>query len=250
MQNIKLILEYDGTGYVGWQLQPNGSSLQEELERALRQILQEEVGTVAAGRTDAGVHARGQVVSFTTAKNPELTALVKSLNGLLPPQMVVLSGEFADPSFHARYSATARIYRYYLALRATAIERDFSWYVGGFNIDSELLSRCSEQLLGEHDFGAFCKSNSDVEHHRCIVEVARWDREGSQLVFTIRANRFLYGMVRALVGTMVEVGRGHRTLEEFSTILDSRDRKMAGMAAPAKGLFLEEIVYDRRKRET
>jgi tRNA pseudouridine38-40 synthase len=243
MQNIKLTIEYDGTGFVGWQIQPNGPSVQGELEKAIAQITQEHATTVAAGRTDAGVHARGQVVSTRIQKRLDLTAFAKSLNAVMPPQIVVITAEPVPDDFHARYSALARVYQYYLGLRPTAIGRDYSWYVGGFNIDLSLLDECASILIGEHDFESFCKSNTDVEHFRCIVEEAAWSKNASTLVFRIKANRFLYGMVRALVGTMVEVGRGHRPMSDLKEILEARNRTLAGMSAPAKGLFLEEIIY-------
>src|SRR3989339_124778 len=239
MQNIKLTIEYDGTGFVGWQVQQNGPSIQGELEKAIAQITQERIRTVAAGRTDAGVHARGQVVSTRIAKPLEPAALAKSLNALLPPQIVVLSAESVEDGFHARHSARARVYRYFLALKHTAIDRDHSWYVGGFNLDPGLLDQCASMQLGEHDFESFCKSNVDVDHFRCTVEESAWSRQGSTLVYRIKANRFLYGMVRALVGTTVEIARGHRPLEDMQRILLAKDRALAGMSAPAKGLFLE-----------
>jgi tRNA pseudouridine38-40 synthase len=243
MPNIRLTLEYDGTNYVGWQIQPNGPSIQGELEKAIAQISQEQISTVAAGRTDAGVHARGQVVSVRIQKSIDLQAFVRSLNGVLPLAIAVLNAELVSEDFHARYSARARVYQYFLTLRPTAIARDFTWYVGGYNPDFELLQRCALMILGEHDFEAFCKSNTDVELFRCVVEEARWTRNDETLVFRIRANRFLYGMVRTLVGTMIDVARGYRTLDDMQRILLSRDRTLAGMAAPAKGLFLEEIIY-------
>jgi len=243
MQNIKLTIEYDGTGFAGWQVQANGRSIQEELEKAIGQIVQEEAKTAAAGRTDAGVHAKGQVVSVRLSRAVDTPSLMKGLNALLPPQIVVLSAEQVDDGFHARHSARARIYQYILALKHTAINRDHSWYVGGYRLDLEVLQECASMLLGEHDFESFCKNNSGVDHFRCSVEEANWTAEESCLIFRIRANRFLHGMVRALVGTMVEIGRGHRPLADFARILEAKDRTVAGMAAPAKGLFLQEIVY-------
>lgn len=243
MENIKLVLEYDGTNFVGWQVQLNGPSIQEELEKALGQILQEPVTSVAAGRTDAGVHARGQVASFRTSKEVDPVLLGRGLNGLLPADIVVLSCEKAEESFHARLSAKARVYRYFLNRRPTAIRRNHSWYVGGYRIDQRLLQATADLVLGEHDFTSFCKTDRDVEHYRCTVERSTWTAEDSTLVYEIRANRFLYGMVRALVGTMVEIARGYRPFEDFAHILQAKDRARAGMAAPAKGLFLEQVIY-------
>jgi tRNA pseudouridine38-40 synthase len=243
MENIKLLIEYDGSDFVGWQIQPNGRSVQGELEKALSEILQESISTVAAGRTDAGVHARGQVASFKTSKSVVPELVQRGLNGLLPPQIVILSAERVPDSFHARYSAKSRSYSYHLGLKPTALQRDRCWYVGGYKISDELLQRCADLLPGEHDFASFCKVDTSVDHFRCTVEYAQWRRESAELVFAIRANRFLYGMVRAIVGTTVEVARGHRDFEQFPEILAAKDRTKAGSSAPAKGLFLEEIVY-------
>jgi tRNA pseudouridine38-40 synthase len=243
MQNIKLLIEYDGLDFVGWQNQPNGPSIQSELEKALGVVLQEEVATIGAGRTDAGVHARGQVASFKTSKSVAPDLIQRGVNGLLPPQIVVLSAEQVPDSFHARYSAKARIYSYHLGLRLTALQRNQCWYVGGYKIREDLLQQCADLILKERDFSSFCKVDTSVDHFRCTVDRASWQRIGTELVFEIRANRFLYGMVRALVGTMVEVARGHRQFTEFQEILDAKDRTRAGASAPARGLFLEEVVY-------
>lgn len=243
MRNIKLVLEYDGTNYVGWQVQSNGQSVQGELERALRQVLQEPISTAAAGRTDAGVHARGQVVSFKTTKTVQLPFLVKGLNAVLAHDIAVIASEDVPEDFHARHSAKLRAYRYYLSLHPTAIQRAYSWYVGGYNLDRTLLNDCAKLILGEHDFTSFSKMYASVDHFRCSVEKSNWTETTSNLVYEIQANRFLYGMVRALVGTMVEVARGHRKFAAFSEILGAKDRAKAGMSAPAKGLFLEQITY-------
>jgi tRNA pseudouridine38-40 synthase len=244
MHNIKLLIEYDGTDFVGWQIQPNGRSVQGELERALREILQEDVTTFAAGRTDAGVHARGQVGSFKTSKNTPPDQLRRGLNGVLSPEIAVLEATEVPDSFHARYSASGRRYSYHLGLIPTALRRNQCWYVGGYRINEESLHGCSEQLLGEHDFSSFCKVDCNSEHFRCVVRLARWARIGGELVFEIAANRFLYGMVRAIVGTSVDVARGHRSFEQFHEIMEAKDRAQAGASAPAKGLFLEEVTYE------
>lgn len=243
MENIKLVLEYDGTRYVGWQVQPNGPSIQGELEKCLGQILQEPVTVIGAGRTDAGVHARGQVASFRVSRSVELPLLIKGLNALLPPDIAVLSAEPAPQSFHARHSARGRMYRYYLSLRPTAIQRNYSWYVGGYKIDPKLLDDCAEMVLGEQDFTSFCKGDAFPDQVSCTVQTSIWRILDSSMVYEVRANRFLYGMVRTLVGTMVEIGRGHKSFGQFEEILNARDRASAGMSAPAKGLFLEEVTY-------
>jgi tRNA pseudouridine38-40 synthase len=243
MQNIKLLIEYDGSDFVGWQNQTNGVSIQGELEKALAVILKEPITTNAAGRTDAGVHARGQVASFKTTKSVAPDLIQRGVNGLLPPQIVVLSAEQAPESFHARHSAKARVYSYHLGLQLTALRRNCCWYVGGYKIRQDLLQECADLLLKEHDFSSFSKLDTNVEHFRCTIGRSSWKRIDSELVFDIQANRFLYGMVRALVGTMVEVARGHRPAAEFQDILEAKDRSRAGASAPARGLFLEEVLY-------
>lgn len=242
MPTFRMTLEYDGTDYVGWQIQPNGRSVQEEVEKALRQVLQEAVTTVAGGRTDSGVHARGQVVSFRTEEWSDPQRLAWSLNALMPDSIVAREVRRVADSFHARYSAQKRRYRYTILREVSALERFNAWQVF-YPLDVALMKQCAREIVGEHDFQSFCKADSDTPHHRCIVERASWTESGPRLVFDITANRFLYGMVRALVGTMVDVGRGHLTTEEFERIIDQKDRRAAGMAAPARGLVLEEIAY-------
>jgi tRNA pseudouridine38-40 synthase len=242
MRNIKLTLEYDGTDFVGWQVQPNGRSVQEELEKALRQILQEECKTNAAGRTDSGVHARGQVINFFTSKTVTPQQLARSLNGVLPEDVVVLKAEDVDERFHARYSARSRRYRYAIARVPTALLRRYTWTLG-YQLDVPVMQRCAEMIRGEHDFQSFCKVEAEVDHYRCVVHSAEWRETGTMLEFHIEANRFLHGMVRALVGTMVDVGRVYTPLEAFQEILEGRNRNAAGMAAPSRGLFLEEVLY-------
>jgi tRNA pseudouridine38-40 synthase len=243
MPKIKLTLEYDGTRYVGWQIQPNGPSIQQELENALRQLLQTDCDVVGAGRTDAGVHARGQVAHIVVPKQVESRKMMRGLNALLADDIRVLDAEEVGPDFHARYSAKLRIYSYQLALRPTALERYYSWFVGGYEIDRKHLDTCAAAIVGEHDFTSFCRTESSPLHHLCRVTSARWIDSDARLCFEISANRFVHGMVRSLVGTMVEIARGHRAVEEFVAILAVRDRRAAGMAAPAKGLFLERVVY-------
>ncbi len=242
MRNIKLLLEYDGTNYVGWQRQQNGKSIQGEIETVLKQILQESISVVGAGRTDAGVHARGQVANFRTETEPDLLEIKSGLNGLLPEDIVVQKIEEVDHEFHARFSAKEREYSYQIIQAPSAFIRNFSWQIK-YSLDYELMQRAAKVLIGNHDFGSFCKANSDVEHHRCIVSEACWDYNIPALRFVIRANRFLHGMIRTLVGTMVDLGRGYISFEEYSKIFESKKRSEAGMSVPAKGLILEKVFY-------
>ncbi len=242
MRNIRLLIEYDGTNYVGWQRQANGSSIQGKIEEALRQILQEEVNVIGAGRTDAGVHARGQVAHCLMNSSRPAAELRRGLNALLPHDIVIHAAEEAPPDFHARYSAKARRYSYLIVRQPTAIRRFYSWHLD-YPLDVDLMGRMAQMIVGEHDFQSYCRSGSDVGHHRCTVFHASWTEEDASLTFVIRADRYLRGMVRALVGTMVDVGRGYTSREEFAGILEHKSRSHAGMSAPARGLVLEEVEY-------
>ena len=242
MQTIRLIIEYDGTDYVGWQFQINGRSIQEEVEKAIKQIFQLDLRITGGGRTDAGVHARGQVASFNVEQNVEIDLLAKSMNAVLPHSIVVRDAAEASIGFNARYDAKGRQYTYFISQAPTAIQRCYCWQVFQ-KLDFGLMQTCAKQIIGEHDFRSFCKIGTDFHQHRCTVSSAEWMQKDGLLLFEITANRFLHGMVRTLVGTMVDVGRGHTKIDEFANILYANNRSVAGMSAPAKGLFLEQILY-------
>jgi tRNA pseudouridine38-40 synthase len=242
MQTLRLKIEYDGTDYVGWQFQINGRSVQEEVEKAIKQILQSDIRITGGGRTDAGVHARGQVASFSVERDVEIHSLAKSINAVLPHSIIVLEAAEVPIDFNARYDAKSRRYTYCISPAPTAIQRNYCWQVFQ-KIDFELMQICARQIIGEHGFRSFCKVETDLHQHRCTISSAEWKQKDGLLLFEITANRFLHGMVRTLVGTMVNVGRGHTKLDDFADILEAKDRSMAGMSAPAKGLFLEEILY-------
>ncbi len=242
MRNIKLTLEYDGTNFVGWQSQINGRSVQDEINSVLDQILQEPVTLIGAGRTDSGVHARGQVANFKTNSTLGIGSIIAALNGTLPEDIYVHSAEEADEKFHSRFDAKERAYKYHIALKPTAIGRQYQWFVK-YDLNVGLMNQVAQQLVGEHDFESFTKSEALVPHHRCIVYKSEWIKTPSMLIYEVRANRFLHGMVRALVGTMVDIGRGYIPVEQFEQIMAAKDRRKAGMAVPASGLFLEGITY-------
>jgi len=242
MRTLKLVIEYDGTEFVGWQTQANGRSVQEEIEKVLTSVLQEPVSVIGAGRTDSGVHARGQVGSFATATSMSATAVRSALNGLLPEDIYIAAVEEASDGFHARYSARERFYRYYISFAPSAINRRYEWHVK-YDLHVAAMNRIASSILGEHDFESFCKYAADVDHYRCTLLESRWVESPGKVTYEIRGNRFLHGMVRALVGTMVDVGRGYTPEGAFPSIMEARDRRRAGMAAPAHGLFLEEVVY-------
>jgi tRNA pseudouridine38-40 synthase len=242
MAKYKLIIEYDGTAYVGWQRQLNGKSVQGAVEEALSRILQAKTEIVGAGRTDSGVHARGQVAHFSTSAAHEPAKLSLGLNALLPEDIAVLRVEEVPEEFHARYSARERRYSYTIALQPTALGRHYAWHVK-YPLPLEALQKAAEVIVGEHSFMAFCKGSSEVDNFCCTIAEARWTEDGSLLRFHVAGNRFLHGMVRALVGSMVDVARGYRDLSWFQSLLEKELRSEAGMAAPACGLVLEEVVY-------
>jgi tRNA pseudouridine38-40 synthase len=243
MPNYSLNIEYDGTDFVGWQRQTNGRSVQEEVERALQEITRNAVTLTGAGRTDAGVHARGQVANFLTGSALSANDFFRALNGMLPDDIAVTDVKAVPDDFSARYSARSRCYTYTIARRPSALMRRFSWQLS-YEFDIPAMEQAAAIIRGTEDFQAFCKIQADVTHYRCMMEEASWRADdGGFLVFTISANRFLHGMVRAIVGTMVNVGRGYTPLEEFSAIILSHDRRRAGQAAPARGLCLERVIY-------
>ena len=242
MRNIKLILEYDGTDFVGWQTQTNGRSVQEEITKVLQQVFQERVSVHGAGRTDSGVHARGQAANFLTGSSLSLDAIRHALNGLLPEDICIHHVEEASAEFHARHDACSRLYRYRITLKPLAIGRQYRWYVK-YTLDLAAMQSAATSLLGDHGFESFCNYAAEVEHYRCLVTQSEWISSAGELSYSVQANRFLHGMVRALVGTMVEIGRGHTSLNAFADIMKARDRTVAGMAAPAHGLCLEQVFY-------
>lgn len=242
-RNIKLVIEYDGTDFVGWQRQPNGRTVQEEIENVLLKITSEKINVVGSGRTDSGVHAREQVANFFTDNSSSPNDLYRSLNGLLPDDIVIHSAEEVDENFSARYSAKAREYKYYIQRSPTAINRKYCWQLG-YALDIDLMNSAASDIVGTHDFQAFCRSEVETEHYLCTVFEAGWERsQNDGFTFTVRANRFMHGMVRAIVGTMVDVGRRYSSLDEFKEIFRSKNRQKAGQSAPPQGLFLERVIY-------
>jgi tRNA pseudouridine38-40 synthase len=242
MSNWKLTIEYDGSEFSGWQIQPNARTVQEEIEHGLTRITGSPTRIAGGGRTDAGVHASGQVASVELEKEFRPEVLRRSLNGVLPYDVVILNAETVPADFHARFSARSRRYRYAIVQRPNAIGRQYAWTCH-YEMDAGILRECASRVMGEQDFTSFAKADAETEHGICRVTEASWQTMDHRLEFTITANRFLYGMVRALVGTMVDVARGYRKIEEWKTICDARDRSAAGAAAPAQGLCLMSISY-------
>jgi tRNA pseudouridine38-40 synthase len=244
-RNIRLLLEYDGTRYHGWQRQADAATIQQTLEEALERLTGEKVALIGSGRTDAGVHARGQVANFRTESAIPLTAFHKGLNSLLPRDIVVLSATEAEPSFHARKSARAKTYEYLILNRGnrSPLNRHYAWWIAP-PLDLTAMAGAAAVLPGEHDFAAFRASGSDNINPVRRVLAASWRKEaGGWLTFTINATGFLRGMVRSLVGTMAEVGRGKAPATIMAELLESGARHQAGPTAPPQGLYLVEVFY-------
>ncbi|MFQ5707141.1 MAG: tRNA pseudouridine(38-40) synthase TruA [bacterium] len=242
MRNIKLTLEYDGTDFSGWQWQPQARTVQGALEGSLEQVLRQRPKVIAAGRTDAGVHALGQVVNFKTERLLKTDALCLALNSVLPQDVRVLKAEEVDEQFHARFSAREREYRYVFSRRLRAVGRQYCWY-SKFKLDLEPITQASQFLLGTHDFSAFSRVVAGESHYLCDVKLVHWQEGEDKIVFRIVANRFLHNMVRIIVGTLLEVGRGKLDPQDIKAILESRDRTRTGSKVPPQGLFLEKIYY-------
>ncbi len=242
-----ITLSYDGTRYHGWQIQPNGISVQEELQRGLSLLLRHDIEVTGAGRTDAGVHARMMVAHFDlpTALTPPLTPgqLAYKLNRLLPQDIAVQKVEPVIDDMHARFSATSRTYYYYIHTSKDPFLRHYSCEMH-YQLDFALMNEAARLLLDYGDFGAFCKSHTDVKTTLCHVSRAVWHQTGpSTWYFEITANRFLRNMVRAVVGTLIEVGRGRLSPEGFRRVVEGRQRSAAGESMPGNALFLVNIEY-------
>jgi tRNA pseudouridine38-40 synthase len=241
---FKLTLEYDGSCYHGWQVQPGLPTIQAEVQAAIQQIISAPISVTAAGRTDAGVHALGQVAGFTTAATLSAAEWLRTLNGLLPADIAVLAVEQVLDDFHARFDARSKLYRYRILTRPhrSALERDRAWHIT-YQLDLESMRTASKSLHGRHDFSSFQGSPTDTENAVCEISLLELTHGGNELIIKIQADRFLKQMVRNIVGTLVEVGRGKLKAEELQEILAACDRTKAGPTAPAHGLYLVRVNY-------
>ena len=236
-------LSYHGKNYHGWQMQPDAVSVQEKVNDAVSKVFRESIEVVGAGRTDTGVHAKQMFAHFDSSNEPPKEVVYK-LNSILPNDIVVYDVVQVSDEKHARFDATSRSYEYHIWLGRNPFLLDFSWQIHSQQLDVEKMNEAAEILLRYKDFQCFSKVKTDVYTYNCDVTEARWVLENNKLIFHISANRFLRNMVRAIVGTLVDVGLGKITKDDFEAIIESKDRSNAGLSVPAKGLFLTAIKYD------
>lgn len=237
-----LQLAYKGTRYHGWQKQHNAITVQSVLEEKLSLILGENIETLGCGRTDTGVHAKDFYAHFDTTKTVDANRAVYKLNQLLPDDIVAIELYEVAEHFNARFDATSRTYEYWITQRPNPFLVDQAWYQYGI-LDIAKMNAAADLLVGKKDFQCFSKVHTQVDNFICDITYARWEAKEAKLVFTITANRFLRNMVRAIVGTLLEVGKGKLTLEDLQQILESKNRCEAGQSVPAHGLFLTRIDY-------
>ena len=244
MRNVKVVGEYDGTDFFGFQYQPNVPTIQAELERVLAEIVKAKVVVYGSGRTDAGVHASGQAINFRTAGSVPIEKLCVAMNSLLPASIVAVVASEESDEFHARYSAKSRLYRYDILNTETpsALVGRYCWHVKQ-PLDVEAMRDAASCLLGVHDFSSFASAGEENGNRVRELIGLEVRREGEHVIIEARANAFLRSMVRAIVGTLVEVGLGKRPGSETVEILEAKDRKLAGRTAPAHGLCLVEVEY-------
>lgn len=251
MPTYRLTMEYDGTAYAGWQRQLHQPTVQEKLEEALRQIMQTRISVIAAGRTDAGVHARAQVVSFQCGKRLRPAEWLRALNGLLPSDIGITNVEEMPDGFHARYGAVAKEYEYRIFNGSVkpVLDRHRLWHVVR-PLDIRAMQDAACFLAGQHDFSSFQGSPTDNDNPVCHIHWIEIIRNGAVITVRIQADRFLKQMVRAIVGTLVDIGHGKCAAAEMKAIIDAHDRRKAGRTAPPHGLYLAKVLYPHHATRT
>jgi tRNA pseudouridine38-40 synthase len=242
-----LHLEYNGKNYHGWQRQDNGVTVQEVLEVSMSNVLGKEIVLFGCGRTDTGVHARDFYAHFDydELEKEEIDFLIKKLNSYLPYDINIKELLKVKSDANARFSAISRTYKYYISTTKNPFNCDFSYY-SPYKLNVEKMNTAAKTLYQYTDFSSFCKSKNDAYTHECRIMFARCEEKKDYIVFTIKANRFLRNMVRAIIGTLIEVGREKMTVDDFMKVIEAKDRRKAGESMPANALFLEEVEYDKR----
>ncbi|MGE5496539.1 MAG: tRNA pseudouridine(38-40) synthase TruA [Syntrophothermus sp.] len=242
MKNYKLIIQYDGTGYAGWQIQDNAKSVQETVTGAIETITKEKINLIGSGRTDTGVHAFGQAANFRLEKDLDPYRFMHSMNAILPQDISIKSTEETTPEFHSRFDAKKRSYLYFISRSKNPFTYKYSWNYHG-PADIVKLNQLSRYLQGEHDFTSFSRKKSEVNNRLCTIYDAHWRESGDFIIFFIEANRFLHGMVRTTVGTLLRGIKLNWSGNDIIKVLEEKDRETAGEAIPAKGLFLYKVKY-------
>ena len=242
MARYFLEISYNGTPYHGWQRQPNAITIQQVLEEKLSTILRSTIHIVGAGRTDTGVHAKQIMAHFDFVDQLETDKLVYKMNSILPAEIAIQKIKLVPPEAHARFDATSRCYEYLISLKKDPFLIRNAYYVKK-PLDLDVMNKAANILLNHTNFKCFSKSKTDVKTYNCNIAEAFWKKEGDVLVFRIRADRFLRNMVRAITGTLLEVGSGKRKVADMHEIIESKNRSNAGVSVPAKGLYLTQVKY-------
>ncbi|NLE25598.1 MAG: tRNA pseudouridine(38-40) synthase TruA [Clostridiaceae bacterium] len=244
MRKIKLIIEYDGSKYHGWQYQKNALSVQEVLANAIKKLTGEDIMPDGAGRTDAGVHAYGQVASFLTDSSIPAEKFTPALNTYLPNNISIIASEEAEENFHARFSAKGKHYRYIIINRPqkSALWADKAWHVREI-LDFDAMDKAARYFIGHHSFKAFCASGHSVKTFDRTISQSQWHREGELLIYDTKGDGFLYNMVRIMVGTMIDIGKGRYAPEIIEEAIKNEQRNSIGITAPPAGLYLMEVFY-------
>ena len=242
MNNYKLIIQYDGTNYAGWQTQENSITVQEKITEAIEIISGEKVNLIGSGRTDAGVHAVGQAANFRSEQEINIYKFKHSLNSVVPKDISILSMEKVDENFHARFDALKRSYIYLIINYKSPFYTAYSYFHYD-KINCTYLNGVSKVLVGEHDFTSFCRKDSEPENKICFVNNIHWKETKGLILFHIEANRYLRGMVRTIAGTLLNAQKNNYDDKYLIDVLNAKDREAAGEALPAKGLFLFKVKY-------
>ncbi len=242
MKNYKLTIQYDGTNYSGWQIQQNAVTIQQKITDAIQILLKQDVNLIGSGRTDAGVHALGQVANFRSDAEIDIYKFHYSLNSILPPDISISKIVQVNPEFHARFDAKKRTYIYLISQNKSPFYRNYSYFYP-VKIDLDKLNQISRFFIGENDFTSFSKKNFEIDNKQCIIYELSWRKKNDLIVFRISANRFLHGMVRSITGTLLNSLEQENPREFIDIIFNSKNREEASESVPSKGLFLYKVEY-------
>lgn len=240
MKNYKLLIQYDGTDFAGWQIQKNHITVQQLISDAIKVLLREKVNLIGSGRTDSGVHALGQTAHFKTEKEPDLYKFKHSLNSILPKSIAIKEIEETDEHFHSRFDAVKRSYLYFISSNKSPFYERYSYHCNE-QYDIHRINEISKELIGTYDFTSLSKNNPDQPSKICSVYDAHWYRKGDFLIFLIEANRFLHGMVRLTVGSILLIAKENNI--SMTELISAKNKSLAGGSVPAKGLFLYKVKY-------